>query len=227
MSTTPVTQPGTRSLAQRLMEWRPLVAIYESRLWRRSGLFALATGISFEREIECIAEQARLAEASSVLDLACGSGIYSRPFAQRLAAGRVVGLDLSAPMLDAARRRARSEGCANLDLVRGSALELPFRSASFDVVNCCGALHLLPDVPRALAEIHRVLAAGGRFTAAVIRRAEGDRAARRAERRERALGVHAFTRMELADLLVGAGLAAARFPHEQGIWMIAAADKPA
>jgi len=128
-------------------------------------------------------------------------------------------------MLDEARRRARREGCANLDLVRGNALDLPFRSGSFDVVNCCGALHLFPDVPRALAEIHRVLADGGRFTAAVFRQGEGEVAARRAWRRERALGLHAFTRTELAERLAHAGFRDARFPHVHGVWMIAAAEK--
>ena len=216
----------SKGLGQRLMEWPPLVAIYESRLWRRSGLLARATGISFERELACIVEQARLAAATRVLDLACGPGIYSRPFAHRLAAGRVVGLDRSRPMLDEARRRSRSEGCANLDLVRGTALDLPFRSGRFEVVNCCGALHLFPDVPRALAEIWRVLAPGGRFSAAVVRRAEGSGASRWARLRERALGVHAFTRAELAALLADAGFARARFPHEHGLWMIAAAEKP-
>lgn len=216
-----------KSLGQRLMEWRPLVAIYESRFWRRSGLFAWAAGIPFEEEIAQLSREARLDEARRVLDLACGSGIYARPFAQCLSEGRVVGLDLSAPMLAQARRTSRDEGCANLDLVRGSALDLPFRSGSFDVVNCCGAVHLFPDIPRALAEIQRVLAPGGRFTAAVIRRGSDERAARWAQRRERVLGVHAFTRDEYAERLSDAGFVAARFPHEHGIWMLAAAEKPA
>jgi SAM-dependent methyltransferase len=102
-----------------------------------------------------------------------------------------------------------------------------FRSESFDVVNCCGAVHLFPDVPRALAEIQRVLAPGGRFTAAVFRRGSGERDARWAQRRESVLGVHAFTREEYEGRLSDAGFVAARFPHEHGIWMLAAAEKPA
>jgi ubiquinone/menaquinone biosynthesis C-methylase UbiE len=206
------------------MEWPPLVSIYESRLWRRSGLFARVAGIPFEREIACISEEARLDEASRVLDLACGSGIYSRPFAHQLTGGRVVGLDLSRPMLDEARRRSRSESCSNLDLVRGSALGLPFRACCFDVVNCCGALHLFPDVPLALAEIARVLRDGGRFTAAVFRRGEGADAWA-ARFRARAFGVDSFTRVELSELLSNEGFAEPRFPHEHGPWMLLAAVK--
>jgi SAM-dependent methyltransferase len=102
-----------------------------------------------------------------------------------------------------------------------------FRSESFDVVNCCGAVHLFPDIPRALAEIQRVLAPGGRFTAAVFRRGPSEREVRRAEQRERMMGVHAFSREELEGSLADAGFVAARFPHEHGIWMLAAAEKPA
>jgi len=217
----------SKSLGQRLMEWRPLVSIYESRFWRRSGLFARIAGIPFDQELATLSREARLEKARRVLDLACGSGIYTRPFAHRLAHGRVVGLDLSTPMLAQALRRSREEGCGNLDLVRGSALDLPFRSGCFDVVNCCGAVHLFPDVPRALAEIQRVLAPGGRFTAAVFRRGPSEREVRRAEQRERMMGVHAFSREEFEGRLADAGFVAARFPHEHGVWMLAAAEKSA
>jgi len=208
------------------MEWPPLVAIYESRLWRRSFVFARATGISFDREMELIREAAGLERASWVLDLACGSGIYSRPFGRQLATGRVVGIDLSSPMLAQARRRASREGLTNLDLVRGSALDLPFGAGTFDIVSCCGALHLFPDVDRALAEIERVLVPGGRFTAAVIRRGESGSDVRRAERREKLIGVHAFGRDELTKRVARAGLGTPRILHEHGVWMLAAAEKP-
>lgn len=203
-----------------------MVAVYESRLWRRNPLVEALMGLTFEDELARIARAARLDEASRVLDLACGPGIYARPFARRLAGGRVVGLDLSGPMLAHARRLRRDEGLATLDLVRGSALDLPFAAARFDVVNCCGALHLFPDVPRALAEVHRVLAPGGRFTTAVIRAGDGawDRWAVRL--RDRLLGVHSFTRADLARLLGVAGFDGFQTLHEHGPWMIAVATRP-
>ena len=214
-----------RGLGQRLMESAPIVAVYESRLWRRNPIAEALMGITFEGELACIAGAARLEAASRVLDLACGPGIYARPFARRLPGGRVVGLDLSPPMLAYAQRRRRAEGLANLDLVRGSALDLPFAAASFDVVNCCGALHLFPDVPRALAEVHRVLAAGGRFTMAVVRAGDRPRDRRAARRRRRLLGVHSFARADLERLLEEAGFADFRVLHERRLWMIAAATK--
>jgi ubiquinone/menaquinone biosynthesis C-methylase UbiE len=114
-----------------------------------------------------------------------------------------------------------------LDLVRGSALDLPLDSGAFDVVNCCGAVHLFPDIPRALAKISRVLVPGGRFTAAVFRQGPSAREARRTEQRERMVGVHTFTREEYEGLLADAGFLASRFPHEHGMWMLAAAERPA
>ena len=214
-------------LGQRLMEWRPVVRIYESRLWRRSALFARATGLSFEEELANIFEAARLDEASRVLDLACGTGIYTRPMAKRLASGRVVGLDLSLPMLDHARALSSQEGVANLDLVRGSALALPFAGAAFDVVNCCGALHLFPDPDLAMREIARVLAPGGRFTVAAIRREEGRWGRRASELRLRVFGVHSFTPGELEGRCADAGLAGFRCHHEHGPWLIASAERQA
>ncbi len=158
------------SLAQRAMESAAIARIYESRLWRRSRIATLALGISFEREQQLIGRAARLSPGDSLLDVACGPGIYARPFARQVAPGLVVGLDLSPAMLGHARRRARAAGLENLALVRGDALRLPFAGGRFDAVNCCGALHLFPDADLALREVHRVLKPGGRFTVAAFRR---------------------------------------------------------
>ena len=74
--------------------------------------------------------------------------------------GYVVGLDLSAKMLEQARRNtARLRG--RLDLVRQRADQLPFRDACFDVVTCLEALEFMPDPQRVVAEMVRVLRPGG------------------------------------------------------------------
>ena len=64
-------------------------------------------------------------------------------------------------MLRAAAQFARQQQLHNVILIRGTALRLPFPPACFDVVNCCGALHLFPSPGRVLREIHRVLKPGG------------------------------------------------------------------
>ena len=207
------------------MEWDPLVRIYESRLWRRNPIFAAFTGISFDDEYAAIAEAARISRATQVLDLACGPGIYARRFARQARKGVVVGLDLSMPMLRYATRRASEEGLGNLLLVRGNALSLPFENGLFDVVNCGGALHLFPDVPCVLREIHRVLKGDGRLTIATLSRGEGMLARFQNEVRRRLIGVDAFSPDDLTVRLKRAGFSRLRCLHAAGIWLIVTARK--
>ena len=91
-----------------------------------------------------------------VLDLCCGQG---NVLADLLEHGfRVTGLDFSPVMLDLARKRA-----PGAEFVEGDAQNLPFEDGSFDaVVSNFGVCHI-PDQPRALSEIKRVLKAGGSF----------------------------------------------------------------
>ena len=118
----------------------------------------------------------------------------------------VVGLDLSLPMLRTAVRLAREERMSNLLFLHGSALDLPLADDRFDAVNCCGALHLFPDVSRALFEIHRVLVPGGcRFTVAAFRRGEGTISNSINVLRRRFTGVDTFTSGDLGKTNAGRG----------------------
>ena len=218
-------ESGERPPAQRLMESNAIIRIYESRLWRRSPYVALLLGISFTREQQLILRAAELASAERVLDLACGPGIYTRYFARKVSAGSVMGLDLSLPMLRYASRRAHQEQVENVLWIHGTALELPFPPEHFDVVNCCGALHLFPDVTRALAEVWRVLKPAGRFTVATFRRGEGRFAAARASARRRLSGLDAFSASDLESRLHRAGLRDVQFHHARRAWLIASARK--
>jgi ubiquinone/menaquinone biosynthesis C-methylase UbiE len=205
------------------MEWPPLIRIYESRLWRRNPLFGLASHISFGRERALIEATANLTQRERILDLACGPGIYARHFAVAAPRSSVVGLDLSMPMLREAASLTRDEGLRNLHLVRGSAMGLPFGGSRFDLVNCCGALHLFPDARGALREIARVLTPGGCFTVAAFRRGHGRLAQWASRRTQRFWGLEAFTPDELADWMEEAGLSGSRCLHAAGRWLIMSA----
>lgn len=108
-----------------------------------------------------------------VLDVACGTGVVTRPAAARAGrAGRVVGLDINAAMLAVARSLPAIEG-APIEWLEASALEIPLPEAAFDVVLCQQGLQQFPDRTAALREMHRVLAPGGRLAASVWSRIEG------------------------------------------------------
>jgi demethylmenaquinone methyltransferase/2-methoxy-6-polyprenyl-1,4-benzoquinol methylase len=72
-----------------------------------------------------------------------------------------VGADFTLPMLAVARKRSLA-GEGRCRLINADALSLPFPDASFDVVTISYGLRNVADLPRAVAEIRRVLAAGGR-----------------------------------------------------------------
>ena len=110
-----------------------------------------------------LADIAAIAPGERVLDVGCGTGVLAREAAARAGpAGRVIGLDLNEGML-AVARRLRPE----IDWRQGDALDLPFADHAFDVVVSQFALMFFPDRPRALREMWRVLAPGGRLAVAV------------------------------------------------------------
>jgi ubiquinone/menaquinone biosynthesis C-methylase UbiE len=97
-----------------------------------------------------------------VLDVACGTGIVARLAAARVgAAGTVVGLDISPGMLAVAR--AVTPAGAAIDWRQGPAHAAPLPDGAFDAVLCQLGLQFFPDKVAALAEMHRVLAPGGRL----------------------------------------------------------------
>jgi demethylmenaquinone methyltransferase/2-methoxy-6-polyprenyl-1,4-benzoquinol methylase len=97
-----------------------------------------------------------------VLDIGCGTGDLARLVARRYPSSRVIGADFTAPMLANARRRGlRAAEGSRVSLARATALRLPFADASFDLVTNAFLARNLSDLPRALAEMRRVLRPGG------------------------------------------------------------------
>jgi ubiquinone/menaquinone biosynthesis C-methylase UbiE len=98
--------------------------------------------------------------APRVLDLGCGAGHVS--FAVAPAAAEVTACDLTSSMLETVQAAARERGFANIHTQQASAEQLPFADASFDWVLSRYSAHHWRNVPRALAEVRRVLRPGGR-----------------------------------------------------------------
>jgi ubiquinone/menaquinone biosynthesis C-methylase UbiE len=113
--------------------------------------------------VPLLVDAARVAEGERVLDVACGTGVVTRNAAQRVGrSGRVVGVDLNANMIAVARSLPALTG-ASIAWLEGSALELPFKHSSFDVVLCQQGLQYFPDKLIALQQMRRVLVHGGRL----------------------------------------------------------------
>jgi len=143
---------------QRLMQTPAIVSIYE-KLWRKIGYY-LASSRSFGKEMQTVLRLGKNQAAGRTLDLACGTGVFTRPLA-RQGDRFVVGLDMSWPMLLHAQRLMAKEGIRNILFIRATAFCMPFVDASFPYVNCCGALHLFDRPDAALKEISRILSPGG------------------------------------------------------------------
>ncbi len=88
------------------------------------------------------------------LEVGCGTGYWLGVLAGHTR--HIHGLDLSAGMLRRARAHAPASG-----LAQGQAGQLPFASASFDLLLCVNALHHFPDQQAYVAESRRVLRPGG------------------------------------------------------------------
>ena len=97
----------------------------------------------------------------TVLDVACGTGAVTVELARRHGC-QIVGIDQSAEMLAAGRRRVEASGLAGrIRLEEGRAEELPFEDESFDALTFTYLLRYVDDPGAVLAELARVARPGG------------------------------------------------------------------
>jgi ubiquinone/menaquinone biosynthesis C-methylase UbiE len=120
------------------------------------------------RVAERLVEVAAPRPGEQCLDVGCGTGLVGNAIGHLVAdGGQVLGLDVSAGMLDVARRQAPP----NALFQRISAdPELWFREGSFDLVTFGDSISYLGNPVAALGEARRVLRGGGRVALSVRRR---------------------------------------------------------
>lgn len=100
-------------------------------------------------------ERASLPRDALVLDLACGTGDFSKLVLRTRPQARMVAADLTAAMVGLARDGGIER------VLCADAMRLPFREKSFDAVFVGYGLRNFPRLPSALEEIRRVLRPGG------------------------------------------------------------------
>lgn len=110
-----------------------------------------------------MAEAARVGAGDDVLDIGCGTGVFTRE-ALRLvgAGGSVTGADMSESMLTVAR-----EICPAAGFEQCNVMNLPFDDAMFDATVASFVLMFVPDPETALKEMERILRPGGRMAVSV------------------------------------------------------------
>jgi SAM-dependent methyltransferase/uncharacterized protein YbaR (Trm112 family) len=119
----------------------------------------------FDRDSEYLVYRSLLGQPRGpVLDLGCGTGLFTRRLAHEEAAPVVIGMDVSKPMIEEAIAQAREAGVM-IDFLRAEAPYLPLLDHSLGAVFQSGGLHLIEDLSRLFSEVSRVLRPGGRYVA--------------------------------------------------------------
>ncbi len=95
----------------------------------------------------------------NVLDLGCGSGVFSCLFAKQ--GSRVSSIDLTEAGVKMARRNTTSQGL-DVSVIRMDAENMAFDAASFNYIFSWGVLHHTRHMNVALGEVHRILKPGGK-----------------------------------------------------------------
>ena len=104
-----------------------------------------------------------------LLEVGPGNGTYTIGAAQRVGPdGEVVAIDIQAKMIERVKKRLSLKGIQNVEASLANVYDLPFEDASFDMVTMIAVINEIPNIPKALAEFHRVLRPEGRLATSEI-----------------------------------------------------------
>ena len=142
------------SIAPRYDLLNSVLSLLRHKAWRRFAAGMAGLGIG-----------------GRAIDVCCGTGDFAFELA-RLAgpAGRVVGVDFSAPMIELARRKAEKRAIEQVEFVVGNACSLSFADESFDCATVGFGLRNVADVGAALSEMARLTKPGGKVVSLEITR---------------------------------------------------------
>jgi SAM-dependent methyltransferase len=113
---------------------------------------------------QAMLDTVRVEPGERVLDVGCGYGSTTIEAAERVApTGRVVGVDISAAMLQPAHQRVLAAGLDNVELLEADAQVHPFDAASFDAVISRFGTMFFEDPEAGFGNLARALRPGGRL----------------------------------------------------------------
>ena len=181
--------------------------IYETQLWFPTVYRVIGGPFAPEDDRDWLAA-ALDADDDLVLDVACGTGRFSRYVAPD--AEDVWGIDVAERMLQLGRRYLARDDIDNVQFVRMGVENLSFDTRTFDSVCCGWAIHLFPDRKRSFEEMSRVLRPGGTFVGTTILDAPMGAVPGLGQWAKKTTGLKPFTRPELRSMLIEAGFEAPR-----------------
>lgn len=172
---------------------------------RQAEPFARMPAHSAADSLEMIRQALGLNADDTVLDVACGPGIvacFLAPFAQQ-----VTGIDLTAEMIEQAKRLQSEKGLSNLAWDTGDVSALPYADGSYSVVVSRYTFHHFLKPQPVLAEMARVCKPGGKIAVIDVSPAREKREAYdHMEKLRDPSHVQALTAEELSQLGISLGL---------------------
>lgn len=147
----------------------PLISFVYERGWRQGFAWAGFPGV--DKEFDLAMERLRPAFGKRLVDLSCGSGLFTRRFLSSNKFASVIAIDYSESMLRQTKKFIEEDTSLQssaYSLIRADVARLPFATGSISAIHAGAALHCYPDPLTALAEISRVLAPGGVFVASTF-----------------------------------------------------------
>ncbi|XP_059635223.1 uncharacterized methyltransferase At2g41040, chloroplastic [Cornus florida] len=205
----------------------PLVSFLYERGWRQN--FNRSGFPGPDEEFKMAQEYFKPAEGGVLVDVSCGSGLFTRKFATSGTYSRVVALDFSESMLRQCYDFIKNDDTiltTNLALVRADVSRLPFSSGSIDAVHAGAALHCWPSPSNAIAEINRILRSGGIFVGTTFLRVSASTPAILRPFRQRILQNYNYlNEEEIKDLCTSCGLINYTSKVQQSFIMFSA-EKP-
>jgi phosphatidylethanolamine/phosphatidyl-N-methylethanolamine N-methyltransferase len=123
-----------------------------------AGVYDLLFSLTLQPGRRAALTRMSLTPGARLLEVGVGTGLSALMYPSQV---RAVGMDLSAPMLERARRRLASAGRRSVALCRADALQLPFDDDRFDIVFAPYVMNVVPDPIGVAREMQRVCRPGG------------------------------------------------------------------
>jgi SAM-dependent methyltransferase len=147
----------------------PVVSFVYERGWRQG--FAWAGFPGADKEFDYAMEYLAPAYGETLVDMSCGSGLFSRRFLKSGRFAGVIAADFSESMLGQAKQYLNEDPTLDPSrylLLRADVGRLPFATGSVAAIHAGAAIHCWPNPSAAFAEISRVLRPGGLFVASTF-----------------------------------------------------------